>query len=88
MEVWSSFLERFLKIGRLNFEQYRKNQCNKKEHGSINNFTSFCHVVVKKLMVTKNLIVKIQNPVVNHESRPVNLKSAGVCGVMTYESKT
>lgn len=39
-------------------------------------------------MVTKNLIVKIQNPVVNHESRPVNLKSAGVCGVMTYESKT
>ena len=31
----------------------------------------FFYLVVKRLMITTNLVVKIQNLVVNHESRPV-----------------
>ena len=40
-------------------------------HGSIL-FLSF-NVVVKKLVITTNLVVKIQNPVMNHELRPIKL---------------
>ena len=29
------------------------------------------NLVVKRLMITKNTVVKIENLVVNHESRPV-----------------
>ena len=38
-------------------------------HWYFQRFLSF-YIVVKKLMTTKNSVVKIQNLVVNHESRP------------------
>ena len=40
---------------------------------SIDIFSLIFYLVMKRLIVTKNSVVEIQNPVVNHESQPVKL---------------
>ena len=62
----------------INMERVNK----KKEHNqhcsvfnvlsrSIANSIDFFYLVTKRLMITKNSVVKIRNLVVNHKSRPV-----------------
>ena len=68
---------RFFQISWLNYEQYGKKQCKKKEHNqqcsesvkitfilfkchrSSDNSNYSMHLVVKRLMITKSLVVKI-----------------------------
>ena len=40
---------------------------------------------MKKLMITKNLVVKIQNLTVNHESRPVKSNPDNVHKYIIFE---
>ena len=41
---------------------------------------------MKRLMITKNLVVKIQNLIVNHESQPVKLNLV-MCAFKIYNIK-
>ena len=41
---------------------------------------------MKRLMITKNLVVKIQNLIVNHESQPVKLNPV-MCAFKIYNIK-
>ena len=78
----------------LNCEQYGKKQYKKKEritfilfkfYRSIDNFIHFSfYLVVKRLVTTKKSVVKIQNLVVIHKSRPV--KSSRNISTQTYKS--
>ena len=49
-------------------------------HRSIDNSIAFLsfYLAVKRLMIIKNLVVKIQNHVLNHESRPFKLNPASI----------
>ena len=45
-------------------------------HRSIDNSVEFFYLVVKRLVITKNFVVKIKNLVMNHESRLVKSNTA------------